>query len=466
MADEEPSWSSWSRLPRRARSLASSASGTSWSPRSATSATCPTTRARCRPSTRASRGVASASTSTTASRRSTSCPPTRRSRSPSSRRCSRTPTSSTSRPTRTARARRSPGTSTTSSSPRCPCTGWSSTRSRPTPSRRRSPARARSTDDLVEAQEARRILDRLYGYEVSPVLWKKVMSGLSAGRVQIVATRLVVDRERERMAFRAAAYWDLEATFDAGEAKRPRTFPAKLTSVDGKRVAQGRDFSSTRCARRTAATSSTSTKRRPVPWPRRCGSRRSRSVGRGEALPPLARTRPFRTTTLQQEASRKLGFGAAAHDADRATAVRERLHHLYADRLGDACRTPAINAARDQVTELYGREYLPDAPRTYQRQGQERAGGARGDPAVGRDLPHPGADRSARRRVPALRADLDAHRRVADARRRGPFGVGADRGDRGESASACEFSASGRVITFARLPEGVRRGTRRPDDRA
>ena len=98
--------------------------------------------------------------------------------------------------------------------------------------------------DLVEAQEARRILDRLYGYEVSPVLWKKVMSGLSAGRVQSVATRLVVDRERERMAFRAAAYWDLEATFDAGEGKRPQTFPAKLTGVDGKRVAQGRDFSS------------------------------------------------------------------------------------------------------------------------------------------------------------------------------------------------------------------------------
>src|SRR6201999_3366549 len=98
--------------------------------------------------------------------------------------------------------------------------------------------------DLVEAQEARRVLDRLYGYEVSPVLWKKVMSGLSAGRVQSVATRLVVDRERERIAFRAASYWDLEATFDAGASKTPQTFPGKLTALDGRRVAQGRDFSS------------------------------------------------------------------------------------------------------------------------------------------------------------------------------------------------------------------------------
>src|SRR5690242_8925353 len=96
--------------------------------------------------------------------------------------------------------------------------------------------------DLVEAQEARRILDRLYGYEISPVLWKKVMSGLSAGRVQSVATRLVVDRERDRIAFKQAAYWDLEGTFDAGSKHEQRMFPARLHSVDGARVARGSDF--------------------------------------------------------------------------------------------------------------------------------------------------------------------------------------------------------------------------------
>src|SRR6476661_5020113 len=91
-------------------------------------------------------------------------------------------------------------------------------------------------DRLVDAQETRRILDRLYGYEVSPVLWRKVMKGLSAGRVQSVATRLVVERERERIEFRAAEYWDIAGTFDPGE------FDARLTAVDGKKVAQGRDF--------------------------------------------------------------------------------------------------------------------------------------------------------------------------------------------------------------------------------
>ncbi len=96
--------------------------------------------------------------------------------------------------------------------------------------------------DLVDAQETRRILDRLYGYEVSPVLWKKVMPKLSAGRVQSVATRIIVQRERERMAFVSASYWDIAAQLDAGADATPRQFPARLVAVDGDRVATGRDF--------------------------------------------------------------------------------------------------------------------------------------------------------------------------------------------------------------------------------
>ena len=102
--------------------------------------------------------------------------------------------------------------------------------------------------NLINAQETRRVLDRLYGYEISPVLWKKVMPRLSAGRVQSVATRVIVERERDRIAFTSADYWDLTGTFalrsgaDAGTPGEPRSFPARLAEIDGQRVAQGRDF--------------------------------------------------------------------------------------------------------------------------------------------------------------------------------------------------------------------------------
>ena len=217
--------------------------------------------------------------------------------------------------------------------------------------------------DLVEAQEARRILDRLYGYEVSPVLWKKVMSGLSAGRVQSVATRLVVDRERERMAFRTASYWDLEGTFDAGAGHDERMFPAKLHAVDGSRVARGSDFTSRgelkdgadvvhldrgRAEALASALTDTTFEVRSVeskPYTRK----------------PYA---PFRTTTLQQEASRKLGYGAS-----RTMSIAQRLYEngfiTYMRTDSTTLSESAVAAARQQATELYGAEYVPDTPRTY-----------------------------------------------------------------------------------------------------
>src|SRR5206468_12458440 len=157
-------------------------------------------------------------------------------------------------------------------------------------------------DRLVDAQETRRILDRLYGYEVSPVLWKKVTRGLSAGRVQSVATRLVVQRERERMAFRSAEYWDLLATFDPG------AFEARLVTVNGARVAQGKDFAPTGELQEQDVARLDEEQARELA--RRLGDA-SFSVRSVDERPyrrkPAA---PFRTATLQQEASRKLRFSA------------------------------------------------------------------------------------------------------------------------------------------------------------
>jgi DNA topoisomerase-1 len=235
-------------------------------------------------------------------------------------------------------------------------------------------------EGLVEAYQTRRVLDRLYGYEVSPVLWKKVMPQLSAGRVQSVAVRLVVDRERERIAFRAARYWDLEAVF----AKLPgapessvqaapagadvSSFPATLVSVDGRRVAQGRDFTSIGELRPDAAGNGTPIlhldgEAAAALADRLAGTQFSvRSVERK----PYRRSpyAPFRTTTLQQEASRKLGFSAKY-----AMSIAQRLYEngyiTYMRTDSITLSQTAIGAARAQARQLYGAEYVPDSPRLY-----------------------------------------------------------------------------------------------------
>jgi DNA topoisomerase-1 len=222
--------------------------------------------------------------------------------------------------------------------------------------------------DLVEAQEARRILDRLYGYEVSPVLWRKVMSGLSAGRVQSVATRLVVDRERERMAFRLASYWDLEGTFDAGAKHEQRMFPARLHSVDGARVARGSDFGQDGLLKvSTSSTAGAVVHLDQSPAEALAAALRDTTYDvRSVESKPYRRSpyAPFRTTTLQQEASRKLGFTASS-----TMSVAQRLYEngyiTYMRTDSTTLSGAAIGAARDQVRELYGAEYLPDSPRVY-----------------------------------------------------------------------------------------------------
>ncbi len=223
---------------------------------------------------------------------------------------------------------------------------------------------------LVDAQEARRILDRLYGYEVSPVLWKKVMPRLSAGRVQSVATRMVVERERQRMRFREGTWWDVEGSFARGSEDHSVAgdggtgFSANLVMVGGAPVATGRDFSET--GELTGA------------GVRLLGETEARALAQGLMGQPLTVSSvtekpyrrspapPFMTSTLQQEASRKLRFSA-----QRAMQVAQ---HLYEEGWITYMRTDsttlsdeALAAARAQATELFGGDYVPDRPRRYER---------------------------------------------------------------------------------------------------
>jgi DNA topoisomerase-1 len=216
--------------------------------------------------------------------------------------------------------------------------------------------------NLVDAQETRRILDRLYGYEVSPVLWKKVMPRLSAGRVQSVATRLLVERERARMRFRSAGYWDLEAIFDTGEGD-PRTFDATLVGVDGRRVATGRDFDE-------SGQLSTDVTHLDADAAAALAARLSDASFSVRSVEPRPYRRspyaPFITSTLQQEASRKLRFSAQV-TMRLAQRLYENGYITYMRTDSTTLSDTALNAARDQARELYGADYVPPSPRRYER---------------------------------------------------------------------------------------------------
>ncbi|MGW2961172.1 type I DNA topoisomerase [Streptomyces sp. NPDC001220] len=218
---------------------------------------------------------------------------------------------------------------------------------------------------MVDAQETRRILDRLYGYEVSPVLWKKVMPRLSAGRVQSVATRLVVERERDRIAFRSADYWDLTGTFAtgrAGDPSDPSSLVARLQAVDGRRIAQGRDFDSLGQLKSANILHLDEANARALA----AALENTRFAVRSVESKPYRRSpyAPFRTTTLQQEASRKLGFGAKA-TMQVAQKLYENGYITYMRTDSTTLSDTAVAAARAQVTQLYGADYLPSSPRVY-----------------------------------------------------------------------------------------------------
>jgi DNA topoisomerase-1 len=223
-------------------------------------------------------------------------------------------------------------------------------------------------ENLVRAQESRRILDRLYGYTLSPVLWKKVQTGLSAGRVQSVAVRLIVEREEERLAFRTASYWDLEARVRAED----REFTATLVRVGDERVASGKDFDSRgqltgknlRVLDEAQARAAVQALSRQLPW----------TVTSVEEKPFTQRPAPpFTTSTLQQEANRKFGFSS-----ERTMQVAQRLfqgvdvgggdleglisyHRTDSTTLSDK----ALREAGQAVTDMYGGDFYK-GPRQYQ----------------------------------------------------------------------------------------------------
>jgi DNA topoisomerase-1 len=223
---------------------------------------------------------------------------------------------------------------------------------------------------LVEAQETRRIVDRLVGYGLSPVLWKKVMPGLSAGRVQSVATRLLVERERARMRHVSASYWDLDATFAVpGEPAvpgDPRTFAATLVGLDGKRVATGRDFAED--GRLTASGDTVVHLQQSDAVALAEGLQEAEFAVSSVEERPYRRSPypPFITSTLQQEGSRKLRLSARL-----VMSLAQRLYEAgyitYMRTDSTTLSDTALRAARDQARELYGAEYVPDAPRRHER---------------------------------------------------------------------------------------------------
>jgi DNA topoisomerase-1 len=320
---------------------------------------------------------------------------------------------------------------------------------------------------LVDAQEARRLLDRLYGYEVSPVLWKKVLPRLSAGRVQSVATRIVVERERERMAFTAADYWSLSAVFRVlGELVPgdPPTFIASLAAVDGVKVAIGKDFASDGQLRSSQAVHLDEEGARTLAR----GLADAEIAVRGVELKPYRRrpAAPFMTSTLQQEAGRKLRLSAAM--AMRAAqSLYEKGYITYMRTDSTTLSDTALGAARDTVAERYGSSYLPDKPRHYAKKVKNAQ--------EAHEAIRPSGDRfrtpeDVRAEVPQMEAqvyELIWQRTVAS-QMTDTVGetVHVDLGGTTDDGRDAAFSAAGTVITH----EGFRRvyteGTDDEDDQA
>jgi DNA topoisomerase-1 len=298
---------------------------------------------------------------------------------------------------------------------------------------------------LVDAQETRRILDRLYGFEISPVLWRKIGPGLSAGRVQSAATRLVVDRERERLAFTSANYWDLVAELTPADADS--SFTAKLARLEGRRVAQGGDFDDPGALKtdvialdERAADTLVDALRAPSA---------SFQVSKLETKPYSRRpAAPFTTSTLQQEASRKLRFSART-TMSLAQSLYENGYITYMRTDSTTLSQQAIEAARRQAVTLYGADSIPEKPRVYASKSKNAQEAHEAIRPSGDSFRTP-AELSSQLRGDEFKLyDLIWKRTVASqmADAKGSTATVTIAADGGEGAHA-EFTASGTVITF------------------
>lgn len=309
--------------------------------------------------------------------------------------------------------------------------------------------------NMVNAQETRRVLDRLYGYEISPVLWRKVSRGLSAGRVQSVATRLVVERERERMAFTSANYWNLSGLFTTGSNE---SFTAKLSAVDGVRVASGKDFadngqlkSSAKVAHldEAAATSLAS------------GLENATFSVRSVETKPYTRrpAAPFTTSTLQQEAARKLRFSSRS-TMQVAQRLYENGYITYMRTDSVALSKQAINAARKQANELYGADFVPDKPRVYASKSKNAQEAHEAIRPAGDSFRTPSAVKSALSADEFRLYELIWKRTVASQMADAKGSTASIKlGSTSTDGRDAEFSASGTVITFRGFLAAYEEGT-------
>ncbi len=319
---------------------------------------------------------------------------------------------------------------------------------------------------LVDAQETRRVLDRLYGYEVSPVLWKKVMPKLSAGRVQSVATRIVVERERARMRFREASYWDLEGVFATAaeqEAGAPRTMPATLLTVDGRRLATGKDFEQETGELKAGA----DVLRLDEASAHSLAQRLAGAAFAVRSVEDKPYTRkpyaPFMTSTLQQEAGRKLRF-SAQRTMQTAQRLYENGHITYMRTDSSNLSETAVAAARSQARELYGPEYVPDAPRRYQGKVKNAQEAHEAIRPSGDEFRTPGELQrelsTDEFRLYELIWQRTVASQMADAKgMSATIRLGATTAD----GTDAQFSASGKVITFPGFLRAYVEGTDDPD---